>query len=131
MSGFAFNFRTQFAGPVERGEKLQTIRQRRKDGRVPKPGDRVTLFTGMRTAYCRKLGESSVVDCFPVYMDLEDLGQRAIISNGVRMHMGEANSFAKLDGFSSAIEMLRWFRETYRPADSFDGFCVRWRSLIK
>lgn len=128
MSGFSFNFRSQFAEAVERGEKLQTIRQRRKDGRVPKPGDRVTLFTGMRTAYCRRLGESVIVDCFPIHMDLEELGRRVIVSNGIRLHIGEAESFAKLDGFKSALEMLEWFRQTYRPADAFDGFCVRWRS---
>lgn len=128
MSGFSFSFRKQFAGAVERGEKLQTIRQRRKDGRVPKPGDRVTLFTGMRTVYCRRLGESVVVECFPVHLDLEELGRRVIVSNGIRLHVGEAESFAKLDGFSGAWEMLNWFRETYKPATAFDGFCVRWRS---
>lgn len=128
MSGFAFNFRTQFADKVERGEKLQTIRQRRKDGRTPKPGDRVMLFTGMRTASCRRLGESVVVECFPVHLDLEELGRRVIVSNGIRLHVGEAEAFAKLDGFSGAWEMLDWFRETYKPATAFDGFCVRWRT---
>ena len=124
MSGFSFNFRKQFADAVERGEKLQTIRCRRKDGRTPKPGDRVTLFSGMRTAYCRRLGESVVVECFPVHLDLTDLSQRIIVSNGIRLHIGEAESFARLDVFKSALEMLRWFRETYAYAPAFDGFCA-------
>ena len=127
MSGFTFNFKKQFAPLVERDEKLQTIRQRRKDGRTPKPGDRAHLYTGLRTCGARKLGERVVVDCVTVHFDLEDIGARAIVSNGVRLNFGEAERFAKLDGFHSALQMLEWFRETYRTP-AFDGFCVRWRS---
>lgn len=127
MSGFVFSFRKQFADAVERGEKLQTIRQRRKDGRVPKPGDRVTLFTGMRTAYCRRLGKSTVTEAFPVHLDLER-GDWLFIVNGVRLNFAESEAFAKLDGFRSALEMIEWFRDTYPDDGAFDGFCTRWRS---
>ena len=129
MSGFIFNFRKQFTGAVEGGAKLQTIRQNRKDGRVPKPGDALYLWTGLRTASARKLGERKCVECFPVYFDLDDIGSCIVVSNGIRLHVGEANSFAKLDGFDSATQMLEWFRATYAPASSFAGFCVRWRSV--
>jgi hypothetical protein len=128
VSGFSFSFRKQFADRVERGEKLQTIRPRRKDGRMPKPGDKVSLFTGMRTAYCRRLGSSTVVEAFPVYLDLDELGARMIVINGMRLNFGEAEAFAKLDGFQNAREMIEWFRGTYPGAGAFNGFCVRWSS---
>ena len=51
----ALNFRAEFADAVERGEKCQTIRAYRKDGRNPKPGDTLHLYTGMRTRACRRL----------------------------------------------------------------------------
>ena len=126
---FVYNFRKQFAPAILHGDKAQTIRQQRKDGRVPKPGDLIRFFTGMRTAYCKKLGASVMTDCFPVYMDLADLSARVIVSNGVRLNFGEMESFAKLDGFPSAIAMLEWFQRTYRANDSFSGFCIRWRPL--
>lgn len=56
----ALNFKKQFAPLVESGGKRQTIRARRKDGRDPRPGQTLYLYTGMRTQVCRKLGE---VEC--------------------------------------------------------------------
>lgn len=43
----AFSFSEQFAGPVSRREKLQTIRQTRR----AKIGDKIQLYTGMRADY--------------------------------------------------------------------------------
>jgi hypothetical protein len=121
------NFQKQFAPLIERDEKRQTIRQRRRDGKTPKPGETLHLYTGLRTHAARKLGERTVVECFPVHFDLEELGARVVVVNGIRLHVGEADAFARLDGFQNAQEMLGWFRKTYKTP-AFDGFCVRWRS---
>lgn len=53
----AINFKKQFAPAVESGEKRQTIRARRQDGRDPVAGQTLYLYTGIRTKGCRKLGE--------------------------------------------------------------------------
>lgn len=118
-----FNFHKQFAPLVERDEKRQTIRRKRRDGRQPKPGDTAILYTGLRTRQARKLGERTIVDVFRVQMVLDD--EPYIVSNGVRLNPGEANAFAKLDGFTNAREMFAWFREQHGPM--FDGFCTCWR----
>ena len=60
----ALNF-TMFVDKVESGEKRQTIRAYRKDGRDPKPGDPLYLFTGMRTTACRRLVVAPGVDITP------------------------------------------------------------------
>lgn len=125
MSGFIFNFRKQFAARVKSGEKLQTIRKSRKDGRKPAPGDTLYLWTGLRTAYAKRLVTRACIECFHVYMDLESLNMRIVVSNGVRLSHGEADSFARLDGFENSMQMLTWFRDTYKE-ESFNGFCVRW-----
>jgi len=121
---FTFNFSPLFTDKVESGAKLQTIRRWRKDGKVPRPGDRVRLYAGLRTRRARLLVDSVVVECFPVTMDFTD--ERPVVSNGIHLHRGEATSFAQLDGFPSFAAMSDWFKETH--GDQFEGFCVRWRS---
>lgn len=59
-------FQSRFAQLVESGEKRQTIRAYRKDGRDPKPGDRLYLWTGLRTKGARKLGEAVAIRVTPI-----------------------------------------------------------------
>lgn len=120
---WCFNFQKQFAPKVEAREKRQTIRARRKDGRVPRPGDRVKLYTGLRTRGARLLCEGIVSACFPVQIDDDPM---PIIAAGVRLNRSSANDFAEMDGFPHATAMVEWFRKTH-GAD-FEGFCVRWRA---
>lgn len=42
-----YNFKKQFVELVSSGRKRQTIRADRKDGRVPKPGDILRLYSGL------------------------------------------------------------------------------------
>ena len=62
----ALNFKTQFADDVASGRKCQSIRAPRKDGRDPVPGNRLQLYTGMRTRACRKLGDANCIRVRPV-----------------------------------------------------------------
>jgi hypothetical protein len=126
VSVFLFNFKAQFVEAIASGTKLQTIRHRRKDGRQPHAGDIAKLYTGLRTSKARLLREAPVVDCFPLNIDLAEMASRRIISNGIRLNIGEGNDFAKLDGFQDSQEMFRWFKKTYPGMDWFEGFCVRW-----
>lgn len=127
MSGFIFNFQKRFAPKVKSGEKLQTIRQNRKDGRKPAPGDTLHLWTGLRNTEAKLLGRRRCFECFSVYIDL-GRGPPILVVNGIRLNVGEADSFAELDGFDNALQMRNWFRETYNPEKSFNGFCVKWSS---
>jgi len=122
---FTFNFSPLFVDKVAAGAKLQTVRAWRKDGKVPRPGDRVRLYAGLRTRKARLLVDSVVVECFPVTMNLSDDEHPLLVSNGIRLHRGEATSFAQLDGFPGFAAMADWFKRTH--GEEFDGFCVRWR----
>lgn len=115
----AFNFQAQFADAIASGEKRQTIREKKR-GNI---GDRVQLYTGQRTKACRKLVDPDpVIDLIgyvairPEYLTLHD----------TRQHPGDADAFARRDGFKDYAEMVKWFQERYGRRE-FVGFIHRWR----
>ncbi len=99
--------------PLSLNPKFQTIRAYRKDGRDPKPGDTLYLFTAMRTKQCRKLGE---VTCSGVVN--VRVGKDSALSTSLR------NAFARTDGFRDYLEMLQWFEKTHGLP--FKGLLIRW-----
>jgi len=112
----AINFSPEFAGPVERGEKRQTIRRTARC----KPGDRLHLYTGQRTKNCRKLLEAICVDVRPVRISAGSLHV-----DGACLMADTANDFAIADGFEGYGDMWNWFSERYRTS-SFTGYVIRW-----
>ena len=121
----ALNFQPQFADDVESGVKCQTIRRAARC----KPGDILQLYTGQRTAGCRKLGEGVCKRVTPVRIcDTEMLldGRRIYAGNAGRDDIEDFdNDFAKLDGFDSFMDMADWFRTRYGSLP-FDGFVIQW-----
>ncbi len=120
----ALNFQKRFAPLVESGEKRQTIRRERVDGRLPcKPGDRLVLYTGMRSKNCRRLAE---VRCTAVEtIRINRKAGKPII--WVRYENMDAEAQARADGFESADSMADWFQETHGLP--FRGLLIRWRPL--
>lgn len=117
----ALNFQKRFAPRVEDGTKRQTIRARRKDGRDPKPGDPLYLYTGMRTKGCRKLG---VATCTSV----DRIGIDGFLSVwiGAEPVLGPLGrrSLAVADGFAGWRGMYDWFQTTH--GIPFEGLLIRW-----
>ena len=113
----ALNFKKQFAPKVESGEKRQTIRVIRKN--PFKVGDSLYLYTGMRTRYCRKLGEAKVSEIQAV-----KITTRNIRINGVLLPVHESEKIAKDDGFDSFFDMMYWFFHTHGLP--FEGQLIKW-----
>ena len=112
----AINFSAQFAGPVERGEKLQTIRHKVRC----KPGDALQLYTGMRTKACRKLRDAVCSAVVPVSIT------RGTLEVGGSVYMSDtAAAFARADGFKDYTEMWQWFEDRY-AAPRFTGHVIQW-----
>lgn len=120
----ALNFQTRFAEAVELGQKTQTIRKPRKDGRVIcRPGGALQLYTGMRSKQCRKLGDAICRSISRV-----TFWRGEVHYNGHRLTPKYTRDLAQRDGFDSHAEMVEWFEKTYGPG-LFDGFCIRWELL--
>lgn len=118
-----FNFKAEFQGLVERGEKVQTIRQNRRDGKRPAPGDTACLYAGLRTRKTRLLREATVTRCRAVRIDF---GDDSLVIDGAKLTWDEKIEFARADGFPSWNAMRKFFADQYGTHAPFDGFCVEW-----
>lgn len=112
----AINFSERFAGPVERGEKRQTIRR----GKKCEPGNALQLYTGQRTKACRKLRDAVCRDVTYV-----GLTARGVTLGDKSKFPSDIDEFARLDGFADYAEMWQWFSERYET-NSFTGYVIRW-----
>jgi hypothetical protein len=126
------------AGPhPEVRPKRQTIRAHRADGRDPKPGDTLYLYTGLRTKAVRKLGE---VRCRRVERlriapgrtrDKRASSDRGFTcsvaqpgTRAVPLDPAQLRRLARADGFDSVDEFVAFFES--RHGLPFEGYLIRW-----
>jgi len=114
----AYNFQQRFARAVEIGAKRQTIRRKRK--RPTRPGDRLYLYTGMRTKACRLL-------CKATCRQIEDVvifSDKILFNDMVITWQKWLEAFAWNDGFHNFEDMTAWFRKTHGLP--FSGEVIYW-----
>ncbi len=131
----AVNF-TVFQDKILSGEKRQTVRATARC----KPGDRLQLYTGMRTKACRKLGEAVCEAVFPVTIgdwsheafllfpaDAQLFARGFYRAEGKLPRRAARDRFARADGFSSFEACAAFFRRQYGLP--FAGHVIVWRDF--
>lgn len=121
----ALNFKAQFAPLVESGAKRRTIRAFRKDGRDPKQGDPLYLYTGLRTKAARLLLKTQCARARHVNIFSDSV--RFVLHQGGRNLFDDVlnlDKFAQLDGFANWGEMRDWFNRTHGLP--FNGLLIEW-----
>jgi hypothetical protein len=120
------NFQKRFAPDVESGIKTTTIRAKRKDGRDPKMGDMLALYTGLRTKAARLLRRETCFAVDPIMI------QPSIAENDHLVWVGDVMlnnegvaAMARQDGFASAEEFIGYFRKSYGLP--FNGYLIGWK----
>lgn len=143
-------FKKQFASKVLDGTKTQTIRKVSSSPKahVPKVGETLYLYTGLRTKYCQHLKDAVCTDTFPLslayYPDhygkpawrievpmvkgkefFAEVAGRAVLSDS------RCDYLAVKDGFKDAAEMMAWFYKEHKdllnPSDlKFNFRVIRW-----
>ena len=117
-------FKPQFAGLVECGEKLQTVRPVPK--RMPKPGDKISLRTWTEKPYRSKqrvLMDSTITKVESVkFMRLH----RVQFADGI-LSCEDEWAFAKADGFESPAAMFEWFEANHGLP--FEGIVIHWHNV--
>lgn len=123
---------TVFTDKILSGEKRQTIRKAGKKWENVKVGDKLTLYTGLRTKQCRKLGEAEVES-------IEDVEIEAIPRNGGICGRVKINGkyipahkmleLAEADGFMWVNDFLEFFHSHY--GTNFNGKIIKWKNFRK
>jgi hypothetical protein len=123
----AWNFKHAFSGKILDGKKLTTIRRCRVDKKDPKIGQRVKLFTGMRTLRCSSLGTVEVVERKKI--SIQVIGEKHVVTLDDReLGNWELLLLAADDGFDSIASFLDFFSPGmvgywYRFVFAVDGRC--------
>lgn len=118
----AINFKQRYAAAILDGSKCQTIRAPRVDHRPhAQPGDRLALYTGMRTKGCRKLMDAVCVSRQQIVITETP----AIIVDGTPVR--DEDGFARADGFDNFADFLDFFDNTYGLP--FEGTLIKWRPV--
>jgi len=113
----ALNFKRRFAGQVAQGLKRQSIRGMRK--RPFRVGDRLYLYTGMRTKGCRKLGEAIAKAVREIR-----IADAEVKLDGVPLSPRATGDLARADGFGSVGELKDFFRANHGLP--FRGQLIQW-----
>ena len=128
----AYNFQEPFVPLILSGLKRTTIRRT-----AVEPGKPAHLFTGLRTAQCRRLGKSEVVQCAPIVIGRKDNGGPDIKLRERKLSLFDADILAQQDGFIDAADMVKWFEKTYKlqvnvsgcAQTIFSGYLIEWAPL--
>jgi hypothetical protein len=123
-------FQPRFAGMVERGEKLQTVRPTPTPKRMPKPGDKISLRAWTGRPYRsqqRVLMESTITRVSRIKITAQGFDHWEDEGRGKRRNADSLDAFARRDGFSDGSAMLQWFRETHGLP--FTGIVIHWRNV--
>jgi hypothetical protein len=119
----AISFKKRYAEKVESGTKLITIR---KTKRV-KAGDKLQLYTGMRTKGCRKLR-----DAVCVAVDSVSITPAGPFFGQPGWWPKDKNVFAERDGFQTYADMYDFFKIEYGFDEDdyiFNGYVIMWNAV--
>jgi hypothetical protein len=122
------SFKKIFAEPVQAGTKRQTIRGHRKYPIVP--GERLYLYTALRTKFSQKLAEGECTANHEITLNhfavIIKKNGRAILTEDA----DKLNAFAKADGFESWYQLTKfWLQEHGSDCFPFHGTITYWKLI--
>ena len=115
MKGKAMNVNfSVFIDKILSGEKRQIIRRAGPKWAKVEAGDRLTLYTGLRTKECRKLGEAFVESITPITIDTECDNVAVETPLGdFNLDLPALNDLVARDGFVSNPDFFKFFLLNY------------------
>lgn len=115
---------TVFIDKILSGEKRQTIRKAGGKWENVKASDKLTLYTGLRTKECRKLGEAEVESIEDIH-----IAYTTVETNKKTLNKDDLLKLAQADGFSCIRDFLDFFLHHY--GNNFKGKIIKWKNFRK
>ena len=113
----AINFNQQFVNVIASGNKRQTIRHTKRC----KPGQKLQLYTGMRTKKCRIIRNAGCKTVCEISFSRNPL---RIKLDGNELSQTQALDLAIDDGFQEITGMMDFFDNLYGMP--FNGYLITW-----
>ena len=128
---------TVFVDKILSGEKSQTIRKSGGKWENIKSGDKLTLYAGLRTNECLKLGEAEVESV--TYIEIRQQDKKDVYSikyednsnssAWYKLPKKELQKLAKADGFENVDDFFDFFKNYY--GEEFKGKIIKWTNFRK
>ena len=129
----SYSFKKQFGEPILTRAKRQTIRAPRVKGpsRHARPGDKLQLYTGLRTQYVRFLGEALCLRADPIALNFRS---ELIMIDGSIVR-GSVDDFARADGFAGWRDMEAFWKQEHPEVFTenegiFSGYIISWGETL-
>ena len=119
----AYNFQKRYVPLIESGQKCQTIRMRRKNGYLPRSGDVLRLYQGMRTKACKLICEVCVTEVLPICVHTGN-GCADVTLNNERLSNAQILELVKHDGFKDVRDFSEFFNGKYGP--DLHAYLIQW-----
>lgn len=122
----AYSFQKRFVPHIQDGSKRQTIRGPRN--RHARPGEKLQLYQGMRTAQCAKIiPDPDCVSVRPLTIWFDGEGKIDVIEIGGHP-VDDPDGFAVDDGFESLSDMAGFWVMSHGLWRRFGGVLICWSS---
>lgn len=122
---------TVFIDKILSGEKRQTIRRASQKWANVKAGDKLTLYTGLRTKECRKLGEAFVSEV--IFIEIDSRLERVAVESPLgKAYLDEPflRDLIERDGFDNKSAFFNFFAKTYKTCTN-TMFVIRWHCFME
>lgn len=120
-------FKNRFRDPIEERTKRQTLRSPRKYPIVA--GDKLYLYTGLRTKHSKIIGTATCVSAPEIRLDFEN--RRVESETGMAYTTEEeTDAFAKADGFTDWEEMKTFWAKEHPGLKQWSGTRIIWGDTL-
>lgn len=128
-----YSFRPQFTAHIRSGRKKHTIRAKRKDGWVEKPGNTMYLYENVRTKNGKHIDDRECARVEEIRIEMQVYVGKSVLLRGCQfphvivagndLSATEKEALAFADGFDSFADMMKFWKGKL----PFEGYIIHWR----
>lgn len=119
-------FKKRFVEPINKGTKIHTFRGEPK--RMPKPGETLHMYTGLRTKHCELIGKDKTLKSKQKLLIFFEADKPEIFVDGKRLWWYEREEMYVNDGFADEADFIAYWNPE-REEKQFEGIIFHWTDL--